>query len=379
VRKRIFDLIDAGERDDFAGRAVNTFLILLILGNVLAVIFESVESFRTQYVGAFLMFEIFSVAIFSVEYGLRLWSCVEDVTHRYPATWRGRLRYALSPMAMIDFLAIAPFYVSMLFAVDLRFLRVFRLLRLLKITRYSPAIETLGRVLYNERRALVGALMFMLILLVFASSLMHMIERQAQPVTFGSIPEAMWWAVVTLTTVGYGDVAPITPLGKLLGGVVTLLGVGAFALPAGILASGFAQEFHKQNFIVTWNIVAKVPLFATLQASQIAKISDLLKPRIAVPQEVITRKGEMGDAMYFIYSGRVEVELDPTPIELKNGDFFGEISLIEHAPRTATVVAKTSCQLLTLRVGDFHELMETHPDLLQSIRDTAKKRLEETA
>ena len=379
MRKRIFDLIDAGERDDFAGRAVNTFLILLILGNVLAVIFESVESFRTQYVGAFLMFEIFSVAIFSVEYGLRLWSCVEDVTHRYPATWRGRLRYALSPMAMIDFLAIAPFYVSMLFAVDLRFLRVFRLLRLLKITRYSPAIETLGRVLYNERRALVGALMFMLILLVFASSLMHMIERQAQPVTFGSIPEAMWWAVVTLTTVGYGDVAPITPLGKLLGGVVTLLGVGAFALPAGILASGFAQEFHKQNFIVTWNIVAKVPLFATLQASQIAKISDLLKPRIAVPQEVITRKGEMGDAMYFIYSGRVEVELDPTPIELKNGDFFGEISLIEHAPRTATVVAKTSCQLLTLRVGDFHELMETHPDLLQSIRDTAKKRLEETA
>ena len=160
---------------------------------------------------------------------------------------------------------------------------------------------------------------------------------------------------------------------------MTLLGVGAFALPAGILASGFAQEIQKQNFIVTWNIVAKVPLFATLQASQIAEISDLLKPRIAVPQEVITRKGEMGDAMYFIYSGRVEVELDPTPIEFKSGDFFGEISLIEHAPRTATVVAKTSCQLLALRVGDFHELMETHPDLLQSIRDTAKKRLEETA
>ena len=379
VRKQIFDLLDAGERDNFAGRAVNTFLILLILGNVLAVIFESVASLRAQYAGAFQIFEMLSVAIFSVEYGLRLWSCVEDVTHRYPATMRGRLRYALSPMAVIDFLAIAPFYVSMLFAVDLRFLRVFRLLRLLKITRYSPAIETLGRVLYNERRALVSALMFMLILLVFASSLMHMIERQAQPVAFGSIPEAMWWAVVTLTTVGYGDVAPITPLGKLLGGVVTLLGVGAFALPAGILASGFAQEIQKQNFIDTWNIVAKVPLFATLQASQIAEISDLLKPRIAVPQEVITRKGEMGDAMYFIYSGRVEVELDPTPIELKSGDFFGEISLIEHAPRTATVVAKTSCQLLALRVGDFHELMETHPDLLQSIRDTAKKRLEETA
>ena len=379
VRKRVFDLLDARERDNFAGRAVNIFLILLILGNVFAVILESVESLGTQYAGAFHSFEIFSVAIFSVEYMLRLWCCVEDVTRRYPATIRGRLRYALSPMAAIDFLAIAPFYVSMLFAVDLRFLRVFRLLRLLKITRYSPAIETLGRVLYNERRALLSAMMFMLILLVFAASLMHMFERQAQPVAFGSIPEAMWWAVVTLTTVGYGDVAPITPLGKLLGGVVTLLGVGTFALPAGILASGFAQEIQKQNFIITWNIVAKVPLFATLHASQIAEISALLKPRIAVPQEVITRKGDMGDAMYFIYSGRVEVELEPTPIELKSGDFFGEISLIEHAPRTATVVATTSCQLLALRVGDFHDLMEMHPAIMQEIKKIAKQRLEGTA
>ena len=188
----------------------------------------------------------------------------------------------------------------------------------------------------------------------------------------------MWWAVVTLTTVGYGDVSPMTPLGKLLGAMVTILGVGTFALPAGILASGFAQEIQKQNFIVNWNIVARVPLFASLQARQIAEIVTLLRTRIAVPQEVIARKGEIGDAMFFINNGLVEVEIEPHPIELMGGDFFGEISLIEHGPRTATVIAKTSCQLLALGVEDFHELMENHPDILEDIKRTARERLEQS-
>ncbi len=375
-KKLVFELLDGSDRENTAGRAINLFLILLILANVGAVVLESVADVGVRYSGAFRVFEVISVIIFTVEYGLRLWSCTEDSHRRYTDDFRGRLRFALSPMAIIDFLAIAPFYVSMLFVVDLRFLRVFRLLRLLKITRYSPAIEMLGRVLYNERRSLLSALLFMLILLVFAASLMHVIEQSVQPEAFGSIPDAMWWAVVTLTTVGYGDVSPITPFGKLLGAVVTILGVGTFALPAGILASGFAQEMSKHNFIINWNIVSRVPLFATLQAKQIAEIAALLQPRIAVPQEVIASKGEIGDAMYFINSGRVEVELEPNPIELKGGDFFGEISLIEHGPRTATVIAKTSCQLLALTVGDFHDLMEQHPDILEDIKRTAKQRLE---
>jgi voltage-gated potassium channel len=376
MKKRIFDLLDGSDRENKAGRVVNKFLIILILANVVAVILESVADIGARYGGAFYIFEVFSVFFFTIEYVLRIWSCTEDIHRRYTNNFRGRLRFALTPMAIIDFLAIAPFFVSMLFVVDLRFLRVFRLLRLLKITRYSPAIEMLGRVLYNERRALLSALLFMLVLLVFASSLMHVIEQAAQPEAFGNIPDAMWWAVVTLTTVGYGDVSPITPLGKLLGAVVTILGVGTFALPAGILASGFAQEMSKHNFIINWNVVARVPLFATLQASQIAEISTLLQPRIAVPQEVIARKGEIGTAMYFINSGRVEVDLDPDPVELRGGDFFGEISLIEHGPRTATVVAITSCQLLILSVGDFHELMERHPDILDDIKRTSKARLE---
>ena len=311
-------------------------------------------------------------------YALRIWSCTEDPqsTHRGPVA--DRLRYALSPMAIIDFLAIAPFYVSMLFAIDLRFLRVFRLLRLLKLTRYSPAIEMLGRVLYNERRALFSALLIMLVLLVFASSLMHLIEHEAQPDAFGSIPAAMWWAVVTLTTVGYGDAAPVTPLGQLLGGFVTILGVGTFALPAGILASGFAQEVKRREFIVSWDVVAKVPLFGSLTAAQIAEIAKLLRPRITIPGEVVARKGDMGDAMYFIASGRVEVRIEPEPIELKGGDFFGEISLVKQAPRTADVIASTSCQLLALRAQDFYDLIEQNPAIHETVQRTVAERLEQS-
>jgi voltage-gated potassium channel len=214
----------------------------------------------------------------------------------------------------------------------------------------------------------------MLVLLVFASSLMHMIEHTAQPETFGSIPSAMWWAVVTLTTVGYGDVAPVTPLGKLLGGFVTILGVGTFAMPAGILASGFAQEIKKRDFIVSWEVVAKVPLFGSLNASQVAEIAGLLRPRITVPEEVITRRGDIGDAVYFIASGRVEVQLEPEPVELKGGDFFGEIALVEQTARTADVIALTSCQLLALRARDFHELMERNPEISATIQRTVLER-----
>ena len=348
------------------------------LFNVLAVIFESVDEVGLRYAAYFEVFEVFSVIVFSAEYALRIWSCTENPQGTHRGAVADRLRYVLSPMAIIDFLAIAPFYLSMLFAIDLRFLRVFRLLRLLKLTRYSPAIEMLGRVLHNERRALFSALLIMLVLLVFASSLMHLIEHEAQPDAFGSIPAAMWWAVVTLTTVGYGDAAPITPLGQLLGGFVTILGVGTFALPAGILASGFAQEVKRREFIVSWEVVARVPLFGSLTAVQIAEIAKLLRPRITIPGEVVARKGDMGDAMYFIASGRVEVRIEPEPIELKGGDFFGEISLVKQAPRTADVIASTSCQLLALRAQDFYDLIEQNPAIHETVQRTVAERLEQS-
>ena len=162
---------------------------------------------------------------------------------------------------------------------DLRVLRVLRLFRLLKLVRYSPALQTLGRVLADEYRALLGALLVILVLLLFASTAMYFLERGAQPDKFGSIPAAAWWALATLTTVGYGDIVPVTPLGKLLGGVVMLLGVGMIALPVAIIATGFSQESSRHQFVVTWSMVARVPLFATMDESEIAEITKLLYTR----------------------------------------------------------------------------------------------------
>ncbi len=377
MKSRIFRLLEGPWQDEPAGKAVNLFIIGLIAFNVLAVVLESVDALSRRYGLFFELFEIFSVLVFTVEYALRLWVCTENPRRLYARPIVGRLRYAVSPMALIDILAIAPFYLTIFFAIDLRFLRVFRLLRLFKLTRYSPAAEMLGSVVYNERRTLFTAFLLMLVLLIFASSVMYVLESETQPQSFSSIPAAMWWGMVTLTGVGYGDVTPVTPMGKLLGAFVAVLGIGTFAVPAGILASGFAQEMKKRDFIASWNVVARVPLFARLTAAEIAEFATLLKPRFAVPGERIVAKGDEGDAMYFISSGRVEVEIEPAPVQLGGGDFFGEIALLHACKRTANVTAVTSCQLLVLDRTDFGALVESNETIREAIDRVAQRRLNE--
>ena len=212
--------------------------------------------------------------------------------------WKARLRFATRPIMLIDLFAVLPFYFSWLVPMDLRALRVIRLFRLLKLVRYSPALQTLGRVLADEYRALLGALLVILVLLLFASTAMYSLEHEVQPDKFGSVPAAAWWALATLTTVGYGDVVPVTPLGKMLGGLVMLLGVGMIALPVAIIATGFNQESSRHQFVVTWSMVARVPLFATMDESEIAEITKLLYTRNYLPGVPIVRAGGVGDAMY---------------------------------------------------------------------------------
>ena len=186
-------------------------------------------------------------------------------------------------MMIIDLLAILPWYVYLFVPFDLRALRVlrlFRLFRLLKLLRYSPALQTLKRVVAHEYRALLGALLLMMMLMLFSAAIIYFLERGAQPDKFGSIPAAAWWALATLTTVGYGDIVPITPLGKVFGGIVMLLGLGMFALPIAILATGFSQESARHEFVVTWSMVARVPLFSTLDAAEVAEVTKLLYTRL---------------------------------------------------------------------------------------------------
>lgn len=228
-------------------RFVDIFLIILISLNVLAIILESIETFEQRYHNHFVVFETFSVLIFSVEYLLRIWSSVEFIGFENKTPLKARLSYMTTPLAIIDLVAILPFYLMILFPIDLRFLRVVRLLRVFKLTRYSGAMNLVLSVFKEEANAFFAAFFVLIMLLILASSGIYVLEHEIQPDRFGSIPDAMWWAMATLTTVGYGDVVPITAMGKFFGSVITIIGMGMVALPAGILASGFADQIHRRR------------------------------------------------------------------------------------------------------------------------------------
>jgi voltage-gated potassium channel len=226
----------------------------------------------------------------------------------------------------------------------------------------------------NERRALVGALLLMICLLLFASTGIYFAEHKAQPDEFGSVPASMWWAISTLTTVGYGDVTPITMFGRIFGGLVMIFGLGMFALPIGIMATGFSQETNRREFVVSWNLVANVPMFARLDASEIARLLPVLNSVTFGAGEMIMHEGDTAAAMYFIASGKVEIETANEPVILSEGGYFGEMALLENRPRGHTVRAATKCRLLMLESPDFHRLMRGHPELLAAIRELAEER-----
>jgi voltage-gated potassium channel len=246
-RKRTAELLEAGRPGDHPGRWVDWFLSTLIGLNIIAVILESVSALQIRFHLFFLTFEVASVSIFTLEYILRVWSCPDhsDVTDKDPLT--GRLRYMLTPYALIDLIAILPSLLVLFINLVLRFLRVVRLLRLFKFTRYSVTMQALLDSLRAEAGSLAAAFFLMFVLFVLASSGIYLLENKVQPDDFGSIPAAMWWAMTTLTTVGYGDVIPVTPWGKMFGGCITIIGVGMVALPAGIIASGFSDHLQRRR------------------------------------------------------------------------------------------------------------------------------------
>jgi voltage-gated potassium channel len=235
--------------DNRAGKSLDTFIIVLIAFNVLMIVLESEQTLAGPYGGWFRGFEYFSSIFFTIEYALRTWSCVENPRFGAMGPVRGRLRYALTFFAVIDFVAIAPFYLPMLISLDLRFvraIRLFRLFRLFKMGRYSTSIKFIVEVFRRRKEELAMTIFVVLIVLILAASLLYFVENGAQPEAFGSIPDAMWWGVITLTTVGYGDVYPITGLGRFLGAFIALIGVGMVALPAGLIASGFNEIIQEK-------------------------------------------------------------------------------------------------------------------------------------
>ena len=356
-------------------RVVRWLLILLITANIAAAVLQTSPELPSETRSALHAFWLLSMPVFVLEYLLRLWLTPKQRTDLYADSWRGLVRLALSPVMLSDLVALLPLLALPGAAIDLRFMRILRLLWYLDIARHLPAIATLGRVLKRERRTLIAVMLIMLTILFVASSWVYLLEHDSQPDSFGSIPHAMWWGVATLTTVGYGDVVPVSTMGRFLGVIIMLLGVGTFAMPAAILASAFYEERKRRDFMVTWDLVARMPLFRSLSAHEIGDITLLLRPLDVMAKEVVFHKGDVADSMYFIVSGELEAELDNGPRQLSASEYFGELGLLYHRPRSATVIARTRAELLELDARDLHQLFSRKPGLRQQIMHEAERRL----
>jgi len=312
-------------------------------------------------------------SFFAAEYVARLIAAPGNPGAAQRGPWRARLDWAASVGGICDLVGVLPAVVEVVFSPS--FASLFGFVWVFKLVRYAPGLASLGSVISDARQALLSVLLGFCIVLLFSATCACLLERSAQPDVFGSIPAALWWAIVTLTTTGYGDVIPETPLGRLLGGVVMISGIMVFALWAGILATGFAEETRRREFLRTWDLVSKVPFFHDIGASAIADVARLLRPREYSAGAVIMRRGEHGDCMYFVAAGEVEIRLSPEPVRLGAGQFFGEIALLTGGPRTATVVAMGPSTLLLLDVADFRELVGRQPDLARIIHEEAERRL----
>ena len=245
-RRRLYLTLDPTEKGGILERIFELLLIAIIILNIVAIILDSVPEVRREYHHDFYVFELFSVLFFTLEYLARIYSIVE---HPKYGGWRGRLKFMVTPLAIIDLLAFIPFYFVFL-PFDLRYLRIFRLMglfRMFKVARYLKALKVFQQVIADRAEHLILSIIFIFFMLIIISSIMFYIEHETQPNAFSSIPATMWWGVSTLTTVGYGDIVPITPLGKILGGLFSIMGIGLFALPAGILSSGFFERMQTKN------------------------------------------------------------------------------------------------------------------------------------
>ncbi len=309
-----------------------------------------------------------------------LWACLAFFVFE----WVVRLRhafllqrgwsYALSGRGLVDAVAAAAVPLALIFGASPKTAWLLGVFWVLKVVPGIPGLRQLRRVLVRESGPLLSVLVIFLMVLFVASVAVYFLERDVQPVAFGSLPATLWWAVATLTTTGYGDVVPITPVGRLVAAVVMICGLGVFGLWTGILATGFAAETRRDNFLKTWESVSKVPFFAALGPAAIADVTHVLRTMDLPARTMIIRKGQTGDCMYFIAAGEVEVDLPGKKVTLGEGAFFGEMALLGNNLRSANITTTQVSRLLVLDLVDFRLLMARHPDLAETIDAEASRR-----
>jgi voltage-gated potassium channel len=350
-----------------AGKITPTSYVSVISGTGI-LLFMTLE---TPYV---MMDRVISSVIWiNIAYFVWEWA----VRVRHAAQQRELRSYLLSASGFVDGLSSVAIPIAIIAGVPPRTAFLLGVLWLLKIAPDIAGFKQLRRVLVNESEQLGSVMIIFGLVLYAASVIVHVLERDAQPAIFGTIHGTLWWAIVTLTTTGYGDAVPITPLGRIVAACVMVCGIGVLGMLVGVLATGYAAEARRAHFIRTWELVSKVPFFANLAHGAIVDVTNMLRRLELPPRAIVVKKGAPGDCMYFIASGEVEVELPHAKITLPQGSFFGELALLSNSVRTATVVTKTDTALLVLDLLDFRTLMGRHPELHDAIDAEAKRRVKE--
>jgi voltage-gated potassium channel len=375
IRQYLYEALEAPSHRALGGLAIGRFLAVLIVASLASTVFETVPDLKERFGRVFDAIEALSLVVFSVEYCLRLWVAPEHVPYRHLSAYGARRAFVLSPQGIVDLVAIVPFWIALAGWGDLRILIVLRILRVLKFTRYSSGMRALLDVLWGERRALVGCLAILICATLVSASAMHIVEGAVQPEKFGTIPDAMWWSIVTLSTIGYGDVVPVTGPGRAVAAVTIIAGLIMIALPVGIVATAFSEAIHRRDFIVTWSMVARVPLFSHLTAGDIAHIMQLLRAQRVEAGSIIVRRGEPAHSMYFIAEGEVEIRLGPhgksRSVRLGAGNFFGERAILKKTDRSSTVISVSPVKLLVLEASDFTSLIVREPTIAEHINKVA--------
>lgn len=377
LRDRLYELLEHEHLADTVGGRYVKLIVLVIILDVAAMTVASVPEIDRRFGALLIAIKVGAIVVFALEYAARLWS-VPGHTPGKASPLRERVGYALSGLGIIDAMAFVPASVALVSG-NSSMMILCGVLPFFKLIRYSPAMRSLLAAIHAERRTLFGCLVILVGAVLLFATLLWSIEGSVQPDKFGTVPEAMWWSIVTLGTVGYGDVVPITPLGKVVAVFAIISGLVMIALPVAIIATAFAEEVRRRDFVVTWGMLARVPLFQHLGAGEIADVMRLLRARTIESGEVLARRGEEAKSMYFITAGEIEIDLPNQRVRLTDGTFFGEIALLRRTNRSGTVRATRKTRLLALDAQDFHALIARLPALAAHVKETAEARLADTA
>jgi voltage-gated potassium channel len=373
-RRRLYLLLQPESPD--TGARIFRLVHHLMVALGIAILLTATVAWLAEAYGRLLQIGFYVVAVFFLaEYIARLVAAPEAPGGEHRGQYGAQLAWAISLAGIFDLVCALPGLIALAQVPEAS---LFGFVWAFKYVRYSPGLASLGRVISNARQALLSVLLGFLIVLLNAASLAYLLERHAHPEhpeAFASIPAALWWGIVTMTTTGYGDIVPYTIAGRALSGVVMVGGILIFALWTGIIVNGYADELRRREFLRTWELVARVPFFQNIGASLIAEVARLLQPRDYPAGAIIMRRGEAGDCMYFVVEGEVEIQLQSGPLYLGADEFFGELALLTGDPRNATIAAVQDCTLLALDIVDFHELLSRQPELARVIREEARKRL----